>query len=157
MGSLAGLWADRAAVARRRLAVEGCGACSRLERTMPRRRPVQIRADRQGRLRVSRGPFGPLRVSQFPGLSPHGRCVIARLEHTRLMPRQTEEALQAWRAFMRSPYHRLWDPRYEGCGCWGCCYDMNQVREVLEIVAHHLPHRDARRFRCMVDAVDEEW
>jgi hypothetical protein len=54
---------------------------------MPRRRPVQIRADRLGRLSVSLGPFGPLRVSQFPGLSPHGRCVVARLEHSLTMTR----------------------------------------------------------------------
>lgn len=156
MGSLAGLWACWVLVACRCLAVEGFGACSRLERTMPRRRPVQIRAGRQARLSVSKGPFGPLRVSQFSGLSPHGRCVIARLEHT-LMPRQTEEALELWRRFMRNPYRRLWDPRYGGCGCWGCCNDMNRVREVLEIVAHHLPRRDARRFRRMVEAVDDEW
>jgi hypothetical protein len=124
---------------------------------MPRRRHVQVRASRQARLLVSQGPFGPQRVSQFPGLSPHGRCVIAQLEHTRLMPRQAEQALKFWRGFMRSPYHRLWDPRYGGCGIWECCPDMNQVREVLEIVAHHLPRRDARRFRRMIEAADEQW
>lgn len=124
---------------------------------MPRRRPVQIRADRQARLSVSKGPFGPLRVSQFPGLSPHGRCVIARLEHTRLMPRQTEQALKSWRGFMRDPYHRLRDSRYEGCGYWECCPDINQIRETLELVAHHLPRRDARRFRRMIASADEDW
>ena len=124
---------------------------------MPRRRPVQIRADRLGRLSVSLGPFGPLRVSQFPGLSPHGRCVVARLEHTCLMPGQAEEALKFWRAFMRNPYHRLWDPRYGGCGIWGCFTDMDRVREVLEIVACHLPRRDARRFRRTIASIDEDW
>ena len=73
------------------------------------------------------------------------------------MPRQTEEALRFWRGFMRSPYRRLWDPRYEGCGVWGCCPDMNRVREVLEIVAHQLPRRDARRFRRMIEAIDDAW
>jgi len=34
---------------------------------------------------------------------------------------------------------------------------MNQVREILEIVAHHLPRRDARRFRRMVESADEDW
>jgi hypothetical protein len=34
---------------------------------------------------------------------------------------------------------------------------MNEVRKVLEIVAHHLPRRDARRFRRMIASVDEEW
>jgi hypothetical protein len=34
---------------------------------------------------------------------------------------------------------------------------MNRVREVLEIVAFHLPRRDARRFRRMIAAVDEDW
>jgi hypothetical protein len=124
---------------------------------MPRRRPVQIRADRQARLSLSEGPLGPQRASQFPCLSPHGRYVIARLEHTRLMPRQTEQALKFWRGFMRNPYHRLWDPRYEGCGYWECCPDMNQVRETLELVACHLPSRDAHRFRRMVASVDEDW
>jgi hypothetical protein len=58
----------------------------------------------------------PQRVSQFPGLSSRGRYVMARLEHTRLMAGQAEEALKFWRGFIRGPYHRLWDPRYEGCG-----------------------------------------
>jgi hypothetical protein len=73
------------------------------------------------------------------------------------MSRQAEEALQYWRSFLRDPYHRLWDPRYEGCGCWGCCTDMDRVRSILEIVAHHLPRRDARRFRRMLAAIDEDW
>jgi hypothetical protein len=34
---------------------------------------------------------------------------------------------------------------------------MNRVREVLEIVACHLPGRDARRFRRMIASVDEHW
>jgi hypothetical protein len=34
---------------------------------------------------------------------------------------------------------------------------MNQVREVLEIVACHLPRRDARRFRRMLESVDDDW
>jgi hypothetical protein len=124
---------------------------------MPRRRPVQIRGGRQARLFVGQGPFRRQRVSQFPGLSPHGRCVVARLEHTRFVPGRAEQALRLWRGFMRDPDHRLRDPRYGGSGVWECDPDMAQAREVLEIVAHHLPRRDARRFRRMVDAVDDEW
>jgi hypothetical protein len=124
---------------------------------MPRRRPAQIRADGQARLSVSSGPFGPRRVSQFPGLSARGRAVLARLEHTRLWPGQTEEALRLWRLFLRDPCHRLWDPRYPGCEYWGCCANMNEVRALLEIVADRLPPRDARRFRQMLKAIDEDW
>jgi hypothetical protein len=155
VASLAGLDEDDACASLP--GVRGCGACSLPERTMPRRRPAQIRADRHARLLLGNGPLWLIRVSQVPGLSPHGRTVIARLEHTRLRRRQTEEALQLWRGFMRNPYHRLWDPRYEGCGCWGCCTDMDEVRAVLEIVAHHLPRRDAQRFRRMLAAIDENW
>jgi hypothetical protein len=73
------------------------------------------------------------------------------------MPRQAEEALDAWRRFMRDPYHRLWDPRYAGCGCPDCCPDMNEARATLEIVTHHLPPRDAHRFRRMIALIDEDW
>src|SRR5215831_16477319 len=132
-------------------AVPGCGACSRPEGTVPRRRPAGIRADRQARLSISKGPFGR-RVSQFPGLSSRGRAVIARLEHTRLRPGQTEEVLWLWRMFLRDPYHRLWDPRY-GCGYWECCPDIDEVHAILGIVAHHLPRRDAHRFRRMLAAI----
>jgi hypothetical protein len=34
---------------------------------------------------------------------------------------------------------------------------MDEVRAVLEIVAHHLPRRDAQRFRRMLAAIDENW
>jgi hypothetical protein len=47
-----------------------------------------------------------------PGLSPLGRVVIARLEHTRLWPGQVREAIEHWERFVRDPAHRLYDPRY---------------------------------------------
>lgn len=58
---------------------------------------------------------------------------------------------------MRYPYHRIWDMDYQGCGCWGCCTDYDRVRAILEVVAWHLPHRDARRFRALAAAIDEQW
>ena len=116
-----------------------------------------MRADRMSRLSVIRGPTGIGGISQFAGLSPYGRVVLARLERTRLWPGQAEEALRFWKLFVSDPYHRLWDPEYEGCRCWGCCTDLDEVRTVLEIVAHNLPKRDARRFRQVLGAVDEGW
>lgn len=58
---------------------------------------------------------------------------------------------------MRDPYRRLWDPRYQRCGLWGCCADVYEVRDLLEVVAHHLPPRDAHRFRSAVAEMDERW
>jgi hypothetical protein len=122
-------------------------ACSPYERGMPRRRPARLRA--QVRL-----PAGGERI---PGLSPYGHVVVARLEHARLGPGRTASALRHWRNFVRDPGHRLYDPSYEGCGVWECCPDMIEVRRLLEIVACHLPRRDARRFRALVAEIDADW
>lgn len=70
---------------------------------------------------------------------------------------QAEEAFRLWRQLLRNPYHRLWDPRYEGCDHWQCCPDLNQVQEILEIVAHHLPQRDARRYRRLLESINDDW
>jgi hypothetical protein len=97
----------------------------------------------------------PDRVSQFPGLSPRGRAVLAYLEHTRMWPRQAEQALRYWQLYLRDPCHGRWD-RPDSCGEWYCCPDLGEVRRVLEIVAHNLPPRDARRFRSMLAAIGDD-
>lgn len=77
--------------------------------------------------------------------------MLADLEHTRLWPRQAEQALRYWRAYLRNPYARRWD-RPDSCGDWHCCPDIHEVRAVLRTVVHHLPPRDARRFRAILAA-----
>lgn len=120
---------------------------------MPRRRPAQLRADARRRLTSHTG-----RISNLPGLSPHGRVVLAGIERTRLWPGAAEEAWREWEGFVRSAYHRVYDYRYDvGCGCWGCCTSMEQVQEVLATVEHNLPPRDARRFRQRLEALAELW
>jgi hypothetical protein len=98
---------------------------------------------------------GTDRVSQLPGLSPRGRAVLAGLEHTRLWPRQAEQALLYWRGYLRDPYAPRWD-RPDSCGQWHCCPDIDEVRAVLRVVAHNLPPRDARRFRAVLTAHGED-
>jgi hypothetical protein len=94
----------------------------------------------------------------IPGLSPRGRTLLAQLEHNRLWPGAAAEALRLWAGFVRSPYHRLYDPSYgEGCGIWQCCGDPADYRWILETVAHALPRRDARDFRKPLAAIDELW
>ncbi|MEU4287001.1 hypothetical protein AB0E63_02165 [Kribbella sp. NPDC026596] len=97
------------------------------------------------------------RISNLPGLSPHGRVVIARLENTRLQPGQVREAIDHWERFVRDPAHRLYDPRYEGCGIWECCPPVLEVRAILHVVEGNLPRRDARRLRARLDVLDECW
>ncbi len=42
---------------------------------------------------------------------------LAGLERTRLWPGAAEEAWRIWEGFVRSPYHRIYDYRYDkGCG-----------------------------------------
>lgn len=84
-------------------------------------------------------------------------AVLIRFGLGRRGPGATAEALQLWEAFVRDPYHRLYDPRYEGCGCWGCCTDPWEVRSYLEAAAHALPRRDARRLRAILADLDEHW
>jgi hypothetical protein len=97
------------------------------------------------------------RVSQIAGLSPHGRVVLARLERKRFWPGKVEAGLRLWEEHLRSPYRRLYDPRYEGCGIWECCTPIEELRELLAIVEHHLPKRDARRLRPRLARLDELW
>src|ERR1700754_642338 len=105
-------------------------ACSPHERTMPRRRPGQVRTDIYHRLRTTTTAHGPNSspISNLPGLSPHGRTVLAFLERTRLWPGATEQALGLWAEFIRSPHHRIYDYAYDGTGCgvWECCPPMTQ-------------------------------
>jgi hypothetical protein len=106
-----------------------------------------VRADMRARQGIGK-------VSQLPGLSPRGRAVLADLEQTRLSPRQAEQALRYWRAYLRNPHAWRWD-RPDSCGDWNCCPDIDEVRAVLSTVAHHLPRRDARRFRAVLAAVGD--
>jgi len=123
---------------------------------MPRRRPGEVRADAHFRLRTT--PTEIIRVSNLPDLSPHGRTVVAYLEHTRLWPGAAAEALAIWQRFVRSPYHRIYDYRYdEGCGIWECCPSLIEVRQILTIVVHNLPDRDAKRFRRHLAQVHTLW
>jgi hypothetical protein len=126
---------------------------------MPRRRPAEVRADSAARLRVTRaaGQGTIVEISNLPGLSPFGRVVIARLENTRLRPGQVAEAIDHWERFVRDPAHRLYDPRYEGCGIWGCCPPMLEVHAILRIVERNLPRRDARRLRARLDSLNDMW
>jgi hypothetical protein len=57
-------------------------------------------------------PGGGALTSNLPGLSPHGRLVIARLENTRLQPGQVLETIRHWERLVRDPAHRLYDPRF---------------------------------------------
>jgi len=91
-------------------------------------------------------------ISQLPGLSPRGRAVLAGLESTRLLPGQVQEALWYWRVYLRDPRARRWD-RPDCCGEWHCCPDIGEVCMVLRVVVHHLPRRDARRFRSALGAL----
>lgn len=123
---------------------------------MPRRRPGQVRADVHFRLRTD--PTDVIRVSNLPGLSPHGRAVLAYLEHTRFWPGAAADALRIWERFVRSPYHRIHDYRYdEGCGIWECCPSLIEVQQILTTVEHNLPHRDARRLRRHLARLDNLW
>ena len=117
---------------------------------MPRRSPAQVRADVRAWPSTAKSSLG--RISRFPGLSPRGRAVLTHLEHARLWPGQAEQALRYWQLYLRDPYHGRWD-RPDSCGEWYCCPDLDEVRQVLEIVAHNLPPRDARRFRSMLAAI----
>lgn len=113
---------------------------------MARRPPAQVRADF-----IRRGP------ERLPdGLSARGRARLTRLEHTKLWPGATAEALEAWARFVRDPVHRIWDTG-SGCGQLVCCPDPEELRRVLDLVAHNLPVEDARRFRRRVAAADALW
>lgn len=113
---------------------------------MARRPPARVRVDNLRR--------GPERLPD--GLSARGRAQLVRLEHTRLRPGAAAEALDAWARFVRDPVHRIWEPG-SGCGEPLCCPDPEELRRVLDLVAHHLPPRDAQRFRRRVAALDALW
>ena len=113
---------------------------------MARRSPAQVRADH-----IRRGD------ERLPdGLSARGRAWLTRLEHTRLWPGAAAATLSAWEQFVRDPVHRLWEPG-GGCGEPMCCPDPEELRRVLDLVAHNLPPEDARRFRRRVAEIDDLW
>lgn len=81
---------------------------------------------------------------------------MVRLEGSRLWPGAAAEALRSWELFVGDPMHRLWDSEC-GCGVMQCCPDPDELRRVLELVAHALPAKDARWFRQRVAAIDARW
>src|SRR5262245_29751150 len=97
------------------------------------------------------------RTSVVRGLSRHGQLAIANLERTRYRPGMISFALTWWARFVHSPYHRLYDRRYEGCGFFECCPDPGDVRGILEVTAHALPRKDARVFRRRLTNLDDLW
>ncbi|WP_439383518.1 hypothetical protein [Amycolatopsis lexingtonensis] len=117
---------------------------------MARRSPARVRTDPPRRRTTGE------QVPTLSGLSPRGLACLVRLERTRLWPGAAAEALRAWEAFVSHPYHRLWDAG-SGCGVLQCCPDPDELRHVLDLVAHALPAGDARVFRRRLAAVGELW
>lgn len=93
--------------------------------------------------------------SQFLGLSPRGRAVLASLECSRLWPGAAEEALRYWTAYVRDPYAGRWD-RADSCHEWECCPDIDQVRDIIRTVMFSLPKPDVRRLRAALQALGED-
>jgi hypothetical protein len=125
---------------------------------MPRRRPA--------RLRQTPTRYAPAwywsprwyRTKVLPGISGVGLSVVADFEWRRFGgPGVVVEAFGRWRRFVRTPYRRLYDERYPGCGLAGCCSNPFDDRVLLEVVAHVLPRRDAKRFRRLLAQLDDEW
>jgi hypothetical protein len=127
---------------------------------MARRRPAQLRAEQrrpQHPLGHRSGRIDRVRYPTIPGLSPAGNRAIEQLEHRRFWWGAVAHALRWWTGFVRNPYHRLYDRRYEGCGIEECCPDPGALMEILQIAAHHLPPKDARRLRQKLAEIDDLW
>jgi hypothetical protein len=90
-------------------------------------------------------------------LSRPGRAAITDLEHRKLSPGVVAFSLQWWTTFVQQPYHRLYDPRYQGCGIFECCPDPVEVRYILDTACHVLPRRDARALRQRLADLDAQW
>lgn len=117
---------------------------------MPRSRPAVARLEQ--RALTLRGA----RQERVDSLSPHGQRIVDRLEVDRRWPGSTAAAIRDYRRWLQDPGHRLWDEKY-GCGVPECCPDPVDLREWLEIVVHHLPRRDRRRFQELIDEIDALW
>jgi hypothetical protein len=124
--------------------------CSDSERTMPRRRPSQLR------------PAGRLSRQQSHGASEPGfargsgklAAAAARLERDRLWPGAVAQALRQWSRIAHSPGLAL----SGGCGCPLCNpFYMTDERAVLELALHALPPRVSRELRDMVEPLDERY
>jgi hypothetical protein len=116
---------------------------------MARRSPARVRES-------APAPRLNRRIPKIPGLTPAGEAAIVRLERTRLLPGAARDALDSWTRFLRDPYHRLFDARY-GCGVPECCPDPADLRQLLEVVTHALPPKDARTLRRRLARLDESW
>lgn len=117
---------------------------------MPRRRPAAVRLDQE---------VLALRASyheRIDGLSPHGQRVLDRLELTRRWAGSTASAMRIYRRWMNDPAHRLRDDNY-GCGVAECCPNPRDLREWLEVVAHHLPRRDRGTIQTLLNEIDARW
>lgn len=55
------------------------------------------------------------------------------------------------------PISRKGHGAWTACGEPLCCPAPAEVRRVLDLVAHHLPRADARRFLARVAALDDLW
>ena len=116
---------------------------------MPRRRPSALR-----------GTF-PVRGSRrrrHPAIDRlSGSCTadLRRLERSRFLPEETEEAFWRWKALADGPLRLIVDPATaQRCGIPGCC-DVGYFRDHLEAVLHALPKKSARELRALVSALDD--
>jgi len=93
----------------------------------------------------------------LPWLTRPGKIAIADLERRKLGSCDVARSLRWWTYFIKNPYHRLYDLRYEGCGIFECCPDPVEVRYILDVACHVLPITDAKEFRRRLVAIDEHW
>jgi hypothetical protein len=93
----------------------------------------------------------------LPWLSRPGQVAIVDLERRKFSPCAVAFSLRWWSYFVQNPYHRLYDPRYGGCGIFECCPDPAEVRYILDVACHVLPKRDAKAFRRRLADLDAQW
>jgi len=120
------------------------------ERTVPRRRPGEVRAALPRRRR----PDGL--TPAIPGLSAQLRTEIGRLQHPDdwQWPGTILIALRQWRGFVHHPYRRLWVEDDGGCGHWECCADPWRAREILGEALYSLPRHRQAEFRTYITTLD---
>ncbi|MEV6366799.1 hypothetical protein AB0L86_07890 [Micromonospora musae] len=133
-------------------------ACLFSERTMPRKRPRELRRSLSTRSASSRYGTRAYRFSVLPGLSGRGLTAIRNLELARLWPGAVAEVLEIWEEMVRHPAHRLRDPGYRAAEEFHLEFlSPAGARAVLEVVAYALPKQDARTFRRRLAVLDEMW
>ncbi|GAB7106705.1 hypothetical protein JCM4814A_50190 [Streptomyces phaeofaciens JCM 4814] len=117
---------------------------------MPRRRPSALRSERLART---------VRRRRYPSIDRlSGSCTadLRRLERSRFLPEETEEAFWHWKSLAHGPLRLIADPvTAQRCGIPGCC-DISSFRDHLEAVLHALPKKSARELRALVEALDDK-